>query len=25
MARSSIIVDPRNLHVRPGEPADSPA
>ncbi|MCQ4052056.1 N-acetyltransferase, partial [Klebsiella pneumoniae] len=21
MARSSIIVDPRNLHVRPGEPA----
>ncbi len=25
MARSSIIVDPRNLHIRPGEPADSPA
>ena len=25
MARSSIIADPRNLHVRPGEPADSPA
>ncbi len=25
MARSSTIVDPRNLHVRPGEPADSPA
>ena len=25
MARSSIIADPRNLHIRPGEPADSPA
>ncbi len=25
MARSSITADPRNLHVRPGEPADSPA
>lgn len=25
MARSSIIADPLNIRIRPGEPADSPA